>query len=250
MPLATKVGPRIADPQGQGPTLGGKEDRDLLAGFIRHPSVFRRMAVSPLGVLLGLILVFFAPGFALLHALFPGRRYYGPFHPFAMPALSVVMSVAITVLVGSILGFLPGGIGGKGWFQGAQTGAPILELTLAGLTVALLAVGWWRGAFPLLGRLAEYDNVAERGEPEEVTMLRDVRLEEERLRKEAARVRKRASESRDIGVRTALFEAAIDLDRERKALDKRAKELEARGGERRYGASAQKKQPRWRLGQR
>mgnify|MGYP003296567308 CR=1 FL=1 len=34
----------------------------------------------------------------------------------------------------------------------------------------------------------------ERGEPEEVTLLRDLRLEEERLRRETARVQKRARE--------------------------------------------------------
>lgn len=197
------------------------------------------MAVSPLSVLVGILLLFFAPGFALLHAVFPGRRYFGPFHPLAMPAMSVVMSSAITVVVGSALGFL-------GLFQGLQTGAPYLELALGTIAIAASGVAWRRGAFPLLGRAAEYDNVGERGEPEEVTMLRDLRLEEERLRKEASRVRKRASQSRDLGVRGALSEAANDLDRDRKDVEKRARDVEKRGGERRYGLTAGKRtRDRW-----
>lgn len=198
------------------------------------------MAVSPVGALVGIILVFLAPGFFLLHALFPGRRYFGPFHPMALVALSIATSVAITVLIGTLLGFLPGGPGERGWFQGAQTGAPVLELTLGLLSLALFGLAWWRGAFPLLGRRIEAPPAAERGEPEDVTMLRDVRLEEERLRKEAARVRKRASQSRDRGVKLALSEAAEDIERERKAMDARAKEIERHAGERRYGAHTRK----------
>lgn len=195
------------------------------------------MAVSPLGALVGILLVFLAPGFFLLQALFPGRRYFGPFHVAALAALSVALSVAITVVVGSVLGFLPGGPGGRGWFQGAQTGAPVLELTLGGLSLLLFLVGWWRGAFPLLGRGREVEPIAERGEPEEITRLRDLRLEEERLRKEAARVRKRATQSRDVGVKGALQEAAEDLERERKSVAQRARDLERRAGERRYGTT-------------
>lgn len=205
------------------------------------------MAVSPVGALLGIILVFLAPGYFLLHAVFPRRRYFGPFHVAAQVALSMALSVAITVLVGSLLGFLPGeGPDGKGWFQGAQTGAPVLELTLAGISALLFVVGWWRGAFPLFGREAEARTSSERGEPEEMTMLRDLRLEEERLRKEANRVRKRAAQSRDPGVRGALDEAANDLDRERLALTKKARDIERLAGERRYGLEAGKKD-RWKL---
>lgn len=207
------------------------------------------MALNPVSALVGIVLIFLAPGYFLLQALFPGRRWYGPFHPFALPALSVAVSVAVVVVAGSILGFLPGeGPGGRGWFQGAQSfggeGAPILESTLGGISLVLFLVAWWRGAFPLLGRSADYDNVAERGEPEDVTLLRDMRLEEERLRKEANRVRRRARESRDPGVRGALSEAAEDLDREREALAKRARDLEARAGARRYG---KRDDARWRL---
>lgn len=200
------------------------------------------MAVSPLGVILGIALLFFAPGYFLLHALFPGRRYFGPFHLFALPALSVVVSVAITILVGTILGFLPAPNGGRGWFQGAQSfdgdGAPVLEVTLGAIALALFALGWWRGSFPLLGREADYDNIAERGEPEDVTMLRDLRLEEERLRKETIRVRKRARASKDLGVRGALTEAARDLASERRDVAVKARAVESKAGERRYGRDA------------
>jgi hypothetical protein len=201
--------------------------------------------VNPLTIVGGLVLLFLAPGFLFLSALFPGRRYYGPFHPVALPALSVVASVAILVVVGTLLGLLPGGVGGRGWFQGSQTGAPVLEIVLGSLCVVLFAVAALRGAFPLLGRRAEREGFKERGEPEEVTLLRDLRLEEERLRREAARVRRRARESRDPGVRSALTEAADQLDAERKEVAARARGEEERAGERRYGRK--ETSARWRV---
>lgn len=218
------------------------------------------MAANPVTVVGGLLLLFFLPGFLLLHALFPGRRYFGPFHAFALPVLSVVTSVAILVIVGMVLGLMPGSPPGSapgyGWFQGWQSGCgpagatpagedvpcgegvPVLEATLAAISLALFAVAWWRGAFPLLGRQAEYENVPERDEPEEVTLLRDLRLEEERLRKEAKRIRRRANESRDPGVRKALSDAAEDLERDRREVRMRAKAVQKRAGERRYGAGS------------
>lgn len=198
------------------------------------------MALDPLTVVGGLLLLFFLPGSALLHALFPGRRYFGPFHPFALPALSVVVSAALLVVVGSLLAFLPGeppgGEPGRGWFQGAQTGVPVIEATLGLLALALFAVGLARGAYPLLTRRrVEYDGFVERGEPEEITLLRDLRLEEDRLRKEARRVRRRAEQSKDLGVRSALTDAADDLERDRDDVADRARAIERRAGEQRYG---------------
>lgn len=207
--------------------------------------------MNPLTVVGGLLLLFLAPGYFLLHALFPGRRYFGPFHPVALPLLSVVASTALLVVVGSILGFLPGaGPNGMGWFQGGETGAPIIEIAMGSLSAVLFVVGWVRGSYPLLGRAREYDDFRERGEPEDVTLLRDLRLEEERLRQEAIRIRRRAEESRDAGVRSALSEAAEDLERERRAVSARARDVEARAGERRYGGEASRAKTPFRGGAR
>ncbi len=197
--------------------------------------------MNPLVVVGGLLLLFFLPGFLLLVALFPNHRWFGPFHPFALPALSVALSAVILVLLGSVLGFLPGGVGGRGWFQGNQTGAPVIEATLAFWCLAFFAIAWQRGAFPLLMRnraLApevEPTGWRERGEPAEVTLLRDLRLEEDRLRREAIRVRARANESRDVGVQTALGAAADDLDRQRREVVGRVRDVERRASEKRTG---------------
>lgn len=197
--------------------------------------------MNPLTVVGGLLLLFFLPGFLLLCAIFPRRRWFGPFHPAALPAMSILASVTILVLVGSVLGFLPGGIGGRGWFQGSQSGAPVLETVLGAMSAALFVVAWWRGAFPLLRARGAFrprstpEDWIERGEPEEMTTLRDLRLEEERLRKEALRVRKRARESKDPGVRLALSEVADDLERKRTSVANRARETERLAAERRYG---------------
>lgn len=202
------------------------------------------MAPDPLSVLGGLVLLFVAPGFLALQALFPRRRWFAAFHLVALPVLSVVVSVAIVILAGSVLGF-------TGNFYGNKTGAPMLEWTLGGIYLVLLAVAWWRGAFALLpapkrlGQKAEPTGWVERGEPEEVTLLRDLRLEEERLRRETRRIRKRANKSRDLGVRSALSEAADDLDKDRREVAARAADVETRAGERRYGTEPK---ARWVLG--
>lgn len=201
--------------------------------------------MNPLVVAAGLLLLFFLPGFALLSALFPRHRWFGPFHPFALPALSIVTSVVVLVLVGSLLGFLPGGPDGRGWFQGNQTGAPVIEAVLAALSSLLLVVAWARGAFPLL-RKPRRDVLPtesrgfrtatmERDEPAEVTLLRDLRLEEARLNKEARRIKARAKESRDLGVQNALSDAAADLERQRAHVSRRAAEVERRATEKRFG---------------
>ena len=96
--------------------------------------------MNPIAVLGGLVLLFFAPGFFLLHALFPGRRYFGPFHALAMPLLSVVASLVALILVGSALG-------AAGRFFATE-----IVVSLGILSAALFAIAWWRGAFPLLGR--------------------------------------------------------------------------------------------------
>lgn len=209
------------------------------------------MAPDPVSVLVGIVLLFLAPGFLALEALFPNRRWFDAFHPIAMPVLSIVLSVAILVVVGSLLGF-------TGQFFGQKTGPPNLEIALGSLSLVLFLVAWWRGAFGLLPSLRARDRHAatlgkktppagwvERGEPEEMTLLRDLRLEEDRLRRETRRIRKRARASRDVGVRSALTEAADDLEEERRDVAQRAHDVEERAAQRRYG---QPPKARWVLG--
>ncbi len=101
------------------------------------------MSVSPIEAGAGLLLLFFLPGLALTLAVFPEWRLRGAEGPerLAMTtALSVTMSVALTVVVGFGLLALPGGFS-------AAWSDPLLEEVLAVVTIAGAVLAWRRGRF-------------------------------------------------------------------------------------------------------
>jgi hypothetical protein len=108
--------------------------------------------MSSLGVVAGLLLVAFLPGFLLVEAAFPRGPPTGG-RPGSRASLtlllSVILSLALTTLVGLVLGFLPGG----GAFSGRVTGAPNLEIALAALSLLLSVLAYARGAFPRIAGL-------------------------------------------------------------------------------------------------
>ncbi|MGI0055086.1 MAG: hypothetical protein ACREBZ_05160 [Thermoplasmata archaeon] len=100
-------------------------------------------AASVLEAAAGLVLLFFLPGFALSQAVFPEWRFRGSMGRLRVletAAFSLVVSVALTVVVGEIL--LVGATGFQaGWSD------PILEVVLAGISAVGLGIGALRGAF-------------------------------------------------------------------------------------------------------
>lgn len=110
--------------------------------------------MTPVRLVAGLLLVAFLPGFLLIQAAFPrglphGRR---PGSSASLTLLvSVALSLAVTTLVGLVLGFLPAD--GQGAFQGGATGAPIQEAVLVALSLVLFVAAYRRGAFPRLAGL-------------------------------------------------------------------------------------------------
>src|SRR3972149_2622913 len=113
--------------------------------FISRPSVGpRRMSL----VLLAFPLVLFFPGWTLVNLLFPRRGEIDREHDaLYRVTLGIVMSIVLLVLVGFLLNAAspPEGIG-------LITGTN-LWASLGVLTVAFFVAGWWRGAYPSLGRL-------------------------------------------------------------------------------------------------
>lgn len=106
--------------------------------------------MNPLNLLMAVVLVLLLPGYTLTRAIFPVAPASWR-HPGAMVLfLTVSLSVAITILAGALLAFLPHPEGTKGWFQGAATGMPVLEATLLGLSFAFFLAGIARGAYPRL----------------------------------------------------------------------------------------------------
>ncbi len=111
-----------------------------------------RAMVNPVQALAGLALILLLPGYFLVKTVFPRERLSRDLHAPLLLFLSVALSVVTTVLVGSVLAFWPRGAGERGLFQGAATGAPIIETALAGTTAALAIAAIARGAFPRVFR--------------------------------------------------------------------------------------------------
>lgn len=102
------------------------------------------MSASPPEILLGLLLIFALPGYAITKATFPEWRLKGPdalLRAVEVGTLSLVLSVGVTILVGFVLGNLPGGLFQAGWTD------PLLEAILAAVTGIGLVVAVLRGGF-------------------------------------------------------------------------------------------------------
>ena len=95
-------------------------------------------------VVVGFLLIFFVPGYALTKATFPEWRVRGPdglLRLLETVTLSFVLSIVLTVLVGyGLLAAAPGG------FQAYWTD-PLLEAALAAVAAVGFAVAWLRGGF-------------------------------------------------------------------------------------------------------
>ncbi len=100
--------------------------------------------IEPLAILVGAALFFFLPGFALVRAVFPERRFRGAAGlrgALELTVLSFVLSVVLTVLVGYLLvSAVPGAFS-------ATWDTPTLEVALAALAVVGFGVGAVRGAY-------------------------------------------------------------------------------------------------------
>ena len=107
------------------------------------------MEIDLLRVILSIILIFFLPGFFLVQALFPLRNELDEEDDFLYRiALAVAFSIVITTLDGFILGSL--GINpstGKGYWD-----TPYIIGSLIGISIIFFLIGWYRGAYPILGR--------------------------------------------------------------------------------------------------
>jgi hypothetical protein len=130
------------------------------------------VSASPPEIFAGLVLVFGLPGYAVTKATFPEWRLRGPealLRVVEIGTLSLVLSVTVTILVGFVLGNLPGNFFQAGWSD------PLLEAILTAISGVGLVVAYLRGGFsklPPAGPVPE----ASPGEEEPMNLLR--RLEE------------------------------------------------------------------------
>jgi hypothetical protein len=95
-------------------------------------------------IVMGLLLVFFLPGFTLMRVLFPRAEELDTEMGLLFQAvMGAVMSVVISVLVGFVLG--------SPMFKGFI--ALNVWLSLGGVSILFFIIGWWRGAYQFLGKL-------------------------------------------------------------------------------------------------
>lgn len=107
------------------------------------------MEVDILRVIISILLIFFIPGFLLVQALFPMRNELDEEDDWLYRiALGIAFSIVITTLDGFILSSI--GINpdtGKGYWD-----TPYIFGSLIGISLVLFLIGWFRGAYPILGR--------------------------------------------------------------------------------------------------
>lgn len=112
------------------------------------------MAVDPIQTPIGLLLVFFLPGYFLTKTLWPGEedldREYNAIY---VLTLAMALSIALSILLGLLLASLPpvkDPATGKliGYFR-----APYIQILFAVTTGVLFSTAWYRGAFPWMVRL-------------------------------------------------------------------------------------------------
>lgn len=105
-------------------------------------------------MILALLFVFFVPGFFLINALFPRKDELDREYDILFRiTLGIVMSVVVVVIVGFVLNSLTQDFGiqpepGKGFVT-----SEYLWTVLVLLSVLFFLVGWFRGAYPLMGKL-------------------------------------------------------------------------------------------------
>jgi hypothetical protein len=95
-------------------------------------------------IMLGLLLVFFLPGFTLMRMLFPrAEELDTEMGLLFQMVIGSVMSVVISVLIGFVLGsqVLKSFTAGNLW------------LVLGGMSLLFFIYGWYRGAYQFLGKL-------------------------------------------------------------------------------------------------
>ena len=104
-----------------------------------------------LRLIYAVLMVFFIPGYAAVQALFPRKGEFDlEFDWLYRLAFSMALSIGIVIFNGFLLnelsrtfGLYPGGIG--------MMQEPYLSISLWTITLILFAIGWYRGAYPLLG---------------------------------------------------------------------------------------------------
>ena len=158
-------------------------------------------AAVALELIPALVLLFFLPGWTLINAVFPRKgeldREYDSLYRIT---LGVVMSIVVVILYGFALNSLGVQSSGFGYFNAAN-----LWAGLSVITVAFFLAGWWRGAYPFLGRL--HPKLARMPPPEKHSMAAELEHDKATLGK----LRELAEEREKLRRRIKDYERRIEL---------------------------------------
>jgi len=184
------------------------------------------MAYSPVDILriiLGILLIFFLPGFMLIKSLFPGSKDLDKeYNMLYVITLGMAMSIVITILSGFVLGSIPPDSSGKGYFR-----SPFIEINLVVITVILFFVAWYRGGFPIMGKLHPSLLRVPKSEKAQFKKSSDERVDELVLEfKELARRRERLKRDIHDSERKMAAQSPSMRDHYKRKLDRQKEELD------------------------
>jgi len=193
--------------------------------------------IEVLRIILGLLLIFFLPGYLLVKALFPGRNELDKEYNLIYEiGLGMGLSIVVAILDGFFLGSLHQLVGFR-TVDGAEKGyfdTPYIVSSLLIICMLLFIAAWYRGAFPWMGRLhpsltrvPASENPKARHERMDglIKQLWDRSREREKLRREVRDFERKArahGSSMKVHYRKRLEESRKRLDE----VDKQMKELE------------------------
>ncbi|MGA7846309.1 MAG: hypothetical protein WCB18_04370 [Thermoplasmata archaeon] len=153
------------------------------------------MTASPPEILVGLLLVFALPGYGITKATFPEWRIRGPealLRVVEVATLSLVLSVTVTILVGFVLGNLPGSFFQAGWSD------PLLEGILAAISAVGISVAILRGGFSKIPPAAPTPEPSP-GEENPMALLRALEANQREARRLQHAIRQLKPEDPDRG---------------------------------------------------
>ncbi|MEM3395742.1 MAG: DUF1616 domain-containing protein [Thermoplasmata archaeon] len=111
--------------------------------------------IDVLRLLIGVFLLYFLPGYTIVQFMFPRKGEFDrEWDILYRLVFSIGVSMVVVILIGWFLGALPPDpTTGKGYFQGSATGFPYIELSIITVSAVFFVAGWYRGAYPWLGRI-------------------------------------------------------------------------------------------------
>lgn len=148
--------------------------------------------IDILRLIYGIVMVFILPGYVFVKALFPGKKDLDKeYNELYVITLGMGLSIVVTILTGfflNALGTRPGT--DKGYIA-----SPYIDIALISFTLIMFWVAWYRGAFPIMGKLhpgllrvpkAEKDRFGTRKRriDKQVNELQDLGFKREKLKKE------------------------------------------------------------------